>query len=108
MKKTAITLVGVIIAVIGLHAFRSYHTTAVTGKLDADPKRSRITARNGHEYIEAGIGPDSTFTINLPKGTWKIELTRWQYKGEAKNILIDTMIIGDKRNIDLGLIAPGL
>ncbi|RYF92164.1 MAG: hypothetical protein EOO00_07555 [Chitinophagaceae bacterium] len=106
MKKTAVILIGIIIAVIGLHAFKSFHTTAVSGILEADPKRCRIVATNGHDSVEAGIAPDSTFRINLTKGTWTIGFTHWEYGGTIQNTIIDSMVIGESGQIELGRVRP--
>jgi hypothetical protein len=108
MKKTALTLLGVIIAVIGLHAFKSYQATTVTGKMSTDPRRSRIIARKGSDSVEAGFRGDSTFRIVLSKGTWQLELTRWNNENFVHNIYLDTLTVGAAKEIHLGSVLPGL
>jgi hypothetical protein len=108
MKKTAITLAGIIIAVIGLHAFKSYQTSAVTGRMEIYPKGSRIIARNGTDSVFTYLSADGSFSVNLTKGIWQLEVERDTGDNYTRNIIIDSMIIGEPDNIDLGKISPGL
>ena len=108
MKKTAITLTGVIIAVIGLHAFKSYQTSAVTGRMEINPKGSRIVARKGSDSVYSSLSADGSFRITLTKGTWQLEVERDTGDNLTRNIFVDSMIIRDPEDIDLGKISPGL
>jgi len=108
MKKTAIILVGVIIAVIVLHAFRASQTTLVTGRMKIEPKGSRIVARQGKDSIKTSLSPDGSFRISLPKGKWQLEVERFTNQQMIQNILIDSMVITEQQDVDLGEISTGL
>jgi hypothetical protein len=108
MKKTAITLVGVIIAVIGLHAFRASQTSLVTGHMTTDHKGSRIVARQGHDSVQTPVATDGSFRLSLTKGKWQLEMATFTNQKQVQNIFIDSMTIGEAEDIDLGIIFPGL
>jgi hypothetical protein len=108
MKKTAITLLGVIIAVIGLHAFRASQTSLVTGHMKIDPKGSRIVARQGNDSVQSPVSADGSFRISLTKGNWQLEMERFSDRKQVQNIFIDSMIIRETQDIDLGNILPDL
>lgn len=108
MTKTAITLTGVIIAVIGLHAFRSYQTSAVTGRMEIDPTGLRIVARNGSDSVFTPLSADGSFRISLTKGIWQLEVEKDTGDDYIRNIIIDSMIIREPEDIDLGNISSGL
>ena len=108
MKNTALTLFGVIIAVIGLHAFKASQTSSVTGHLNTDLKGSRIVARQGSDSVHTPVAPDGSFRISLTKGRWQLEMERFSNQKQVQNIFIDSMIINETKDIDLGNILPGL
>ncbi|MET0243101.1 MAG: hypothetical protein ABW174_06520 [Flavitalea sp.] len=108
MKKTVMTLIGVIAAVVGLHAFKAYHSSAVTGRMDTDPGLSRIVARKGSETIRTSLSPDGSFRLNLSPGLWQLELEKISKSRKPLNIFLDSMIIKEPGDIDLGDITPGM
>ena len=108
MKKTAITLLGVIIAVIGLHAFRASQTSQVTGHMKINPRGSRIVARQGNDSVQSPVSADGSFRISLTKGKWALEMERYNNSKQVQNIFIDTMVIREREDIDLGNILPDL
>jgi len=108
MKETAITLIGVIIAVIVLHAFKSSQSSSVTGRMNMDARASRIVARQGSDSVQTPVAPDGTFRIILTKGRWQLEVERYTNRKLVQNIFIDSMIIRETEDIDLGNISPGL
>ena len=108
MKNTALTLIGVIIAVIVLHAFKASQTSSVTGHMNIDPKGSRIVARQGDDSVHTPVGPDGSFRILLTKGSWQLEMERFNNQKQIQNIFIDSMTIRETEDIDLGNILPGL
>ena len=108
MKGTAVTLLGVIIAVIVLHAFKASQTSSVTGRMNINPKGSRIVARQGKDSVQTPVAADGSFRILLTKGKWQLEMDRFSYQKQVQNIFIDSMNISETEDIDLGNILPGL
>jgi hypothetical protein len=108
MKNTALTLLGVIIAVIVLHAFKASQTSSVTGHLNTELKGSRIVARQGTDSVQTPVAADGSFRISLTKGRWQLEMERFNNQKQVQNIFIDSMIINETEDIDLGNILPGL
>ena len=108
MKGTAVTLLGVIIAVIVLHAFKASQTSSVTGRMNIDPKGSRIVARQGNDSVQTPVSADGSFRILLTKGKWQLEMDRFANQKQVQNIFIDSMVIRETEDIDLGNILPGL
>ena len=106
MKNTAITLLGVIIAVIGLYAFKASQTSLVTGKLGIKATGSRIVARQGSDSVQTPVSPDGSFRISLTKGSWQLEMERFQNYKQVQNVFIDSMTISEAKDIDLGTIVP--
>ena len=109
MKGTAVTLLGVIIAVIVLHAFKASQTSSVTGRMNnINPKGSRIVARQGKDSVQTPVAADGSFRILLTKGKWQLEMDRFSNQKQVQNIFIDSMNISETEDIDLGNILPGL
>jgi hypothetical protein len=108
MKNTAMTLTGVIIAVIGLHAFKAYQTSDVTGRMPIDPKGSRVIARQGNDSVQTDLSPDGSFRISLTKGVWQLDVEKQTNQMQVKKIFTDSMVIRGPGNIDLGVIMPDL
>jgi hypothetical protein len=108
MKKTAITLLGVIIAVIGLHAFRASQSSSITGRFQTDPRGLRIVARQGNDSVKTPLAPDGSFRMTLPTGRWQLEIEGLNHQQRVQKIFIDSMTISEPRDIDLGEIATGL
>ena len=108
MKGTAVTLLGVIIAVIVLNAFKASQTSSVTGRMNINPKGSRIVARQGKDSVQTPVAADGSFRILLTKGKWQLEMDRFSNQKQVQNIFIDSMNISETEDIDLGNILPGL
>ncbi|HTE27207.1 hypothetical protein [Flavitalea sp.] len=108
MNNTALTLLGVVIAVIVLHAFKASQTSSVTGHMKIDPKGSRIVARQGNDSVKTPVAADGSFRISLTKGSWQLEMERFNNQKQVQNIFIDSMTIREPEDIDLGNILPGL
>lgn len=108
MKNTALTLLGVIIAVIGLHAFKASQFSSVTGRMAIDPRGSRIVARDGSDSVHTPVSSDGSFRLSLPNGTWYLEMERFNDNKQVQNIFIDSMTINGAGDVDLGNIVPGL
>jgi hypothetical protein len=108
MKKTVMTLVGVIATVVGLHAFKAFRSSAVTGRMETDPEVSRIVARKGSELIRTSLSPDGSFRLNLSPGSWQLELEKISRSRIPQHIFLDSMIIKEPGDIDLGDITPGM
>ena len=108
MKKTAVILIGIIIAVILLHAFRASHTSLIKGRMNVNSPGSRIVARQGKDSVKTSVSPDGSFRITLTKGQWQLQLEQFANDQLIQHTLIDTMMINEQQDIDLGEIPTGL
>jgi hypothetical protein len=105
MKKTAVTLLGVIIAVIILHAFKASRTSAVTGRIKPGQRAAGVIARQGKDSVESAVAPDGTFRIYLTNGNWQLEVKRIDSDRQVTNIFLDSMTIIKAGDINLGLVS---
>ncbi|RYY28154.1 MAG: hypothetical protein EOO04_08625 [Chitinophagaceae bacterium] len=105
MKNTGLTLLGVIIAVVGLHAFRAYQTTVVTGRIQADPTGLTIVARQGPDSITSPVDDEGRFRLQLNKGIWAVDVLKRTRPNATLQIFSDTMKISHTGNIDMGNIV---
>ncbi len=102
MKQTGLTLAGVIIAVIGLHAFRAYQTTVVTGHVPVDPTGLLIIARQGADSTSTVVDETGNFRLELNKGTWELDVLRKFERQSTQYLFSDTMNISHTGTIELG------
>jgi len=105
MKKTGLTLLGVVLAVIGLHAVRAYQTTVVTGRIRANPDGLLVIARQGPDSISSYVDDEGRFRLQLNKGIWEVDVLRKMQQNATQHIFSDTMKISETGSIDLGNIV---
>jgi hypothetical protein len=108
MHKTTLTLLGVIVTVISLHAFKALQVSSVTGRMERAPVSSTIWAVNGTDSVKSALNADGRFRIKLSKGQWKLLLENQDEFKNTHTILIDSMKLEEPRDIDLGNIKPDL
>jgi hypothetical protein len=106
MKKTAVTLIGVIIAVIVLHAFKTSQNSTVTGRIANGNGTAAVVARKDGDSVEATIDPQGFFLLNLGKGAWQLEVKKVNSTRQVSNIFLDSVIINKAADVDLGNIIP--
>jgi hypothetical protein len=106
MKKTAITLIGVIIAVIVLHAFKTSQTSTVTGHIASEGGITSIIARQGTDSVQAEIAPGGLFRINLKRGKWQLEMKKVDSLRQISKVFLDSITISKPADINLGQLSP--
>ncbi len=71
MKKTVATLIAVICAVVGLHAFRYYQDSQIVGSIQPHEKATQVWAVQGIDSLKLKL-TDGTFAVTVNPGDWKL------------------------------------
>lgn len=71
MKKTVATLIAVIVAVAGLHAFKIYNASILEGEIQPYENANQVWAVQGMDSLK--VTPiDGSFSFVVNPGDWKI------------------------------------
>ncbi len=88
MKKTFATLVAIIVAVAGLHAFRAMQRATITGKVVPADGADKVYAINGTDSIK--IKPtNGTFTFTIKPGSWTVLIDA---REPLKDVVLDVAV----------------
>ena len=72
MDKTVATFIGVLGAVIGLHAARAMHQTNITGKVFSARDSIWVYAVNGNDSLKTMVKNNGKFRFTVKPGSWKV------------------------------------
>lgn len=98
MSKTVATLIGVVLIVIVLHAFRAMQQSSITGKVDSDEQKVWVYLINGNDSLKARV-IEGSFRFTVKPGSWKVMI-------DDSNVMIDEGLVEveEGRTLDLGTI----
>lgn len=97
MKKTFATLIAIIIAVAGLHAFRSMNQSKLTGKITPASGANIVWAINGKDSTRIKSA-NGTFALTIKPGPWKLLINA---KEPLENVVLDVHV-QEGKTTDLG------
>jgi hypothetical protein len=73
MSKTVATLIGVVLIVIGLHAFRMMHESSISGQVISGDNKVWVHLVSGQDSMKAMITGGS-FKFKVKPGSWKVRV----------------------------------
>lgn len=88
MKKTVATLIAVIIAVAGLHAFRIYQDSKLEGTIQPSEKANHVWAVHGMDSLKF-MPNDGSFSFTVNPGDWKIIINA---EPPYEDLIFDTIV----------------
>lgn len=88
MKKTFATLVAIIIAVAGLHAFRAMQPSMIRGTVYPVYGVSEVYAIHGTDSTRIKPG-NGTFTFTIKPGSWKLFINA---REPLKDVVLDVVV----------------
>jgi hypothetical protein len=98
MSKTVATLIGVVLVVIVLHAFRAMKQSNIIGKVVTNDNAVWVYLVSGNDSLKAMV-EDGQFKFTVKPGSWKVFI-------EHSKLLIDEGLVEvqEGNTLDLGTI----
>lgn len=102
MKKTGLTLFGVILAVIFLHAFRAFQQPVISGSIYPKEAVNQIVAVNGTDSVISIPDKRGLFAVNVTPGIWKLVVLA---KQPYKSVVMESVKAKEGQGINLAIIT---
>lgn len=99
MSKTVATFIGVVSAIIALHAFRAMHACNITGRVISPQGSVWVYAVNGKDSLKTAVS-EGTFKLTVTPGLWKVLIEK-SHLIQKEGMMID---IKEGSTMDLGTI----
>ncbi|MBO9201787.1 MULTISPECIES: hypothetical protein [Niastella] len=99
MDKTVATFIGVVCAVIGLHATRAMNQSNITGKVSSERDSVWVYAVSGNDSLKTMVS-NGQFRFKVRPGSWRVTVTKDHEKNEGVHLVQVT----EGRTLDMGTI----
>lgn len=98
MKKTFVTLIGIIACVICLHAFRIIQGSTITGRVNPPGEVETVWAFSNSDTIK-GLLKEGAFALTAKPGLWKVIVDA---KPPFRDAIIENVEVKANQTTDIG------
>lgn len=98
MKKTFVTLIGIIACVVCLHAFRIIQGSTITGRVNPPDEVETVWAFSNTDTIRGTLS-QGAFALTAKPGLWKVVIDA---KPPFRDAVIENVEVKNNQTTDLG------
>ena len=98
MKKTFVTLIGIIACVVCLHAFRIIQGSTITGRVNPPGEVDNIWAFSNTDTIRGTLA-QGAFALTAKPGLWKVVIDA---KPPFRDAIIENVEVKNNQTTDVG------
>lgn len=100
MRGSLLTFFVTIVSIAGLHAFRAFQDTTVTGHITPAEAVAEVMAVNEKDTVKGPVS-QGAFALKVKPGAWKIIVTA---RAPFKNAVLERVQVKEGQTTDIGTI----